>query len=200
LFARGRARRTVRFGRRAGVRIVLSDELARPIAGATLQVRTREVRVGAEWLLAPDVTTGTAGRATLLLSPGPSRLVRLEYRTHIGDAAPAAAGSVRLNVRAGVTLGVRPRRLRGGETMRLSGRLLAPPAYGVGKIVTLQARERGRWRDFQSARTRRGGRFSARYRFSQAAHGRFPLRAVARADGAYPYATGRSRVVKVRVR
>ena len=73
------------------------------------------------------------------------------------------------------------------------------PASGLGKIVTLQARERGRWRDFQSARTRRG-RFSARYRFSSTARGIFPIRAVARADAAYPYATGRSRTVRVRVR
>ena len=178
----------------------VSDEQGRPIAGAALQVRTRELSIGAEWLLAPDVTTGADGRATLLLEPGPSRRVRLEYRAHVGAAQPAAVDRVRLKVRAGVALKVRPRRLRGGRAIRLSGRLLAAPATGIGKIVTLQARERGRWRDFESARTRRRGRFSARYRFSRAARGSYPIRAVARADGAYPYATGRSRTVRVRVR
>lgn len=199
-FARGGARRTVGFGQRAGVRVAVSDELGRPIAGAALQVRTRELHLGAEWLLAPDVTTGAAGRAMLLLEAGPSRRVRLEYRAHIGDVQPAAVDRLRLNVRAGVTLTVRPRRLRGGRAIRLSGRLRDAPLKGIGKIVTLQAHERGRWRDFASARARRRGRFSARYRFSTAARGTFPIRAVARADAAYPYATGRSPTIHVRVR
>jgi hypothetical protein len=86
-----------------------------------------------------------------------------------------------------------------GQAIRMSGRLRDAPAGGLGKLVTLQARERGRWRDFQSARTRRAGRFSARYRFSRGARGTFPIRAVARADASYPYATGRSRAVRVRV-
>jgi hypothetical protein len=199
-FGRGGTRRTLRFGGRAYVRVTLTDELARPIAAAALQVRTRERRFGAEWQLAPDVTTGADGRATLRLEPGPSREVALEYRTHAGDAQPAATRSVRLDVRAGVTLVVRPRHLHGGGAVRMSGRLLAAPARGLGKLVTLQARERGRWRDFKSARTRRGGRFSARYRFSRSARGLFPIRAVARADASYPYATGRSPTVRVRVR
>jgi hypothetical protein len=82
----------------------------------------------------------------------------------------------------------------------MSGRLHAAPARGLGKVVTMQARERGRWRDFESARSRRGGRFSARYRFSRGARGTFPIRAVVRAEASYPYATGRSRAVRVRVR
>jgi hypothetical protein len=190
----------VRFGRGTQVRVAVADELARPIAGAALQVRTRELRSGAEWIVAPDITTAADGRATLLLAAGPSRRVLVEYRAHVGDAQPAAVDGVRLNVRAGVTLAVRPRRIRGGGVIRISGRLLAAPATGIGKIVTLQARERGHWRDFQSARTHRGGRFSATYRFSRAARGSFPIRAVVRADAGYPYATGRSRTVRVRVR
>jgi len=156
--------------------------------------------LGAEWALAPDVATGADGRAMLLLEPGPSRRVLLEYRAHVGDTQPAAVDRLRLDVRAGVTLTVRPRRLRSVRAIRLSGRLLAAPVSGSGKIVTLQAYERGRWRDFESARTRRRGRFSARYRFSRDARGTFPIRAVARADAAYAYATGRSRTVRVRVR
>jgi hypothetical protein len=77
--------------------------------------------------------------------------------------------------------------------------LLAAPATRLGKVITLQARERGRWRDFKSARTRRGGRFAARYRFTSSARGTFPIRAVARAEASYPYATGRSHAVRVHV-
>jgi hypothetical protein len=197
--AGGRTRRTVRFGRGAAVQLAVTGASAMPIAGAALQVRTREIRTGAEWAVAPDVTTGADGRALLQLAPGPSRRVRVEYRARVGDAQPAVAAAVRLAVRAGVTLTIRPRRLTGGRSIRLRGRLLAAPATGLGKVVTLQARERGRWRDFESARTARDGRFTARYRFSNDARGAFPIRAVARADASYPYATGRSRAVRVRV-
>jgi hypothetical protein len=199
-FRRHRSRRTVRFGRGAAVQVVLTDEQLQPIAGAGLQVRTREVRSGAEWSVLPAVTTGADGRALVRLAPGPSRRLLVEYRTHIGDERPAAADVVRLNVRAGVSLRVRPRRVHAGRVIRMRGRLRDAPARGLGKLVTLQARERGRWRDFESARTRRAGRFSARYRFSLGARGTFAIRAVARADGSYPYATGRSRAVWVRVR
>jgi hypothetical protein len=197
---RGGTRQTVGFGHGASVQIGITDESGRPIAGAALQVLTREARAGAEWALAPAVATGADGRAVLPLPAGPSRQIRVEYRALAGDAQPAATVRVRLDVRAGVTLRVRPRRLRGGHVIRLRGRLLAAPATRLGKIVTLQAYERGRWRDFKSARTRRGGRFATRYRFSSGARGTFPIRAVARADASYPYATGRSRPVRVRVR
>jgi hypothetical protein len=189
----------VRFGRGAAVRVVLTGEQGQPIAGAALQVRTRDVRSGAEWSVEPVVTTGADGRALVRLAPGPSRRLLVEYRTNIGDERPAAADVVRLDVRAGISLRVRPRRVHAGQAIRMSGRLRDAPAGGLGKLVTLQARERGRWRDFQSARTRRAGRFSARYRFSRGARGTFPIRAVARADASYPYATGRSRAVRVRV-
>jgi hypothetical protein len=198
-FARGRAARIVGFGRGASVAATLTDELGRPIAGAVLQVRTQELRAGADWAVAPDATTGPDGRIVLALPPGPSRRVRFEYRALIGAPQQVAADQVRLAVRAGVTLSVRPRQVSSGGTIRLRGRLRAVPATGLGKLVTLQARERGRWRDFQSARTRRGGRFRARYRFTPGARGSFPLRAVARSDASYPYATGRSQPVRVRV-
>ena len=199
-FRRHRSRRTVRFGRGAAVRVGLTGEQLQPIAGATLQVRTREVRSGAEWSVVPAVTTGADGRALVRLAPGPSRRLLVEYRTHVGDERPAAADIVRLNVRAGISLRVRPRHVHAGQAIRMSGRLRDAPAGELGKLVTLQARERGRWRDFESARTRRAGRFSARYRFSRGARGTFPIRAVARADASYPYATGRSRAVRVQVR
>jgi hypothetical protein len=197
--AHGRARRAVRFGRGAAVRVGLTDEAGRPIAAATLQVLTREARSGSEWRLAPGVTTGADGRALVGLTPGPSRRVRFEYRLHAADARPVVADEVRLDVRAGVTLKILPHRVRGGGSIRLRGRLLAAPATRLGMVITLQARERGRWRDFESARTRRGGRFATRYRFTSGAHGSFPIRALARAEASYPYATGHSRAVRIRV-
>jgi hypothetical protein len=192
--------RELGFGERTRLRIGLITADGRPIAGAAVQMLTRENRSGAEWKVAPALTTGPDGRAVVTLPAGPSRRIRIEYRTNVGDAEPAVTRAVKLAVRAGVTLRITPRHVRAGHSIRLRGRLLARPATRLGKIVTLQARERGRWRDFKSARTGGRGRFSTRYHFTSGARGTFPIRAVARADAAYPYATGRSHTVRVHVR
>jgi hypothetical protein len=58
-----------------------------------------------------------------------------------------------------------------------------------------------RWHTFATARaTGRHGRFHYRYRFTRT-YGRvtYRFRALARTDGAYPWATGASRTVSVRV-
>ena len=88
--AHGRARRAVRFGRGAAVRVGLTDEAGRPIAAATLQVLTREARSGSEWRLAPGVTTGADGRALVGLAAGPSRRVRFEYRLTPATRGPSS--------------------------------------------------------------------------------------------------------------
>ena len=198
--AGGRKRRTVGFGRAAVVRVRLTDAGGRAIAGAALQVFTREQRAGSEWRVAPAITTDAGGSAWLRLAPGPSRAIRIEYRALVGDPQPAAAARARLAVRAGVRLRIRPRQVRAGHSIQLRGRLRAAPSTRLGKVVTFQARERGRWRDFKSVRTGRRGRFHGRYRFSSRASGSFPIRAVVLADASYPYATGHSRAVRVRVR
>jgi hypothetical protein len=198
--AGGRTRRTVGFGRAAVVRVRLTAAGGSAIAGAALQVFTREQSAGSEWRVAPGITTGPDGSARLRLAPGPSRRIRVEYRALTGDAQPAAVGRARLAVRAGVTLRIRPRLVRAGHSIRLRGRLRAAPTTALGKVVTFQARERGRWRDFKSVRSGRRGRFHGRYRFTGRASGSFPIRAVALADASYPYATGHSRAVRVRVR
>ena len=196
---RGRARRTIGFGDAARMRVRLTDAGGRPIAGAALQVLTREARAGSDWRLAPappraPTAARWCGSRRARRAASGSRTARW-WAPPTPSRWPARA----LDVRAGVTLRISPRRARAGRTIRLRGRLKAPPATRLGKLITLQARERGRWRDFATARSRRGGRFAARYRFSGGARGVFPIRAVARADAAYPYATGQSRAVRVRV-
>jgi hypothetical protein len=63
-------------------------------------------------------------------------------------------------------------RLRGGYV---------PPR---GKLVELQATDRGRWRTFALVRSGRSGAFRYRYRFSGS--GRFAFRARVRFERAYP--------------
>ena len=95
-FARGRARRTVSFGRAAVLRVRLTDAGGGPIAGAALQVLTREARTGADWRVAPEAATGADGRARIRLAAGSSRQVVVGYRATVGDAQPVAVARARL--------------------------------------------------------------------------------------------------------
>lgn len=133
-----------------------------------------------------------------------SRRVRLSYRPDTGQPAEAAAAVLVLRVRAALRLRVSTANLPRGGTLRFAGRLVGGALPRLGKVVELQVRDRGghRWLTFRTLRVRgRSGRFRARYTFRRA---RGPLalefRARARADGAYPFATGASRPLRVRVR
>ena len=127
--------------------------------------------------------------------------MRFVYRSHLNDSVEAGGFGVRLRVPARVTLGPRRKSVPRGGTLRLSGRLLGRPLPAAGKLVELEARERGRWRQAATARTNPRGHFSVRYRFSRRARrATFPMRVRVRRDGSYPYAQGLSRTVRVRVR
>ena len=90
------------------------------------------------------------------------------------------------------------RRVRPGGRVRFRGRLKGGYVPRRGVLVVLQGHQRGfGWRTFKTVRARKG-RFKGSYRFVRAA-GRFRFRAVVREQPAYPWATGRSRPVTVRV-
>jgi hypothetical protein len=78
--------------------------------------------------------------------------------------------------------------------------VISRPRPRPGKLVVLQAFDRGRWRPLATARSRKRGRFSRTYRFTRTSRPRtFRFRARLPREAAYPYATGNSRVVRVRV-
>ena len=74
------------------------------------------------------------------------------------------------------------------------------PAGGV--LVELQVRSRGKWRTFAQPRADgRRGAWRYQYRFETVSGGaRFRFRARVRRQAGYPYATGHSRPITVRVR
>ncbi|MGI8781597.1 MAG: hypothetical protein ACR2L8_15775 [Solirubrobacteraceae bacterium] len=196
----GKRRMTVGYGRPGTMLARLTDEHQRPITGAQLQVLTRSLRRGARLERGADATTGDDGRVRIAVPRGPSRIVRVEYRARSGDAEPVAAARARFQVRARVRLRARPRHVRAGGSVRFTGTVRGRPRSQPGKLIELQGRDRGRWRTFATTRTAGNGRFAYRYRFSPAAYGRFRLRAVARSESSYPFATGRSRILGVEVR
>lgn len=194
---RGRASRTVRYGRAATLvgKAVRPD--GSPAAGAEILV----LEGGGPLAEVGRATAGADGGFGFRVPPGASRTLRAAFRAAATDEALACSATVQLHVRAGVTLKSTPRRPRARRLVRFSGRVLGGPIPARGKLLVLQAFERGRWRTFKSARSDRRGRWVSRYRFTRAAHGRsFRIRVVARREARYPYSLGWSRTIRVRVR
>jgi hypothetical protein len=146
--------------------------------------------------------TRADGRFTLVLPRNASsRTLLLRYRSHVNDTVAAAERGLRLNVRAGVRLAVSPRVAARGRSVRLIGRLVGRPLPPHGKVVELQARSPGEaWITFRTIRASRSGRFATRYTFRRGGPARYLMRARVREADDYPFATGTSHAVGVRVR
>jgi hypothetical protein len=137
------------------------------------------------------------------LPPGTSRSVLVSFHGG-GGLAPTHHRPLALRVRAGVSLTAAPRSLRTGERVTLSGRVRAGAARipARGKLVTIQYLDRagGRWRPALVVRTGARGRFKARYRFRYVTGvARIRLRATALPEAGWPYASGSSAAVTVKV-
>jgi len=102
--------------------------------------------------------------------------------------------------RARVTLRVAPKYTSGQRNFRFSGRLLGGHIPRGGKKLVLQARQgRGSWREFSVIRTGPDGRFHASYALQFLGPGRWQVRVLCKGEGGYPFATGTSNAVGVRV-
>jgi hypothetical protein len=188
------------FGRAHVVRGRLRTADGAPIANAAVDVVSRTTAVDARELgkrVGPR--TGSDGSWYLVLPRRvSSRDVTFRYHSHANDTIASATASVRLRVRAGVRLTIRPRRARQGQAIRFNGRLLGGPLPRGGKQIVLMARSsRGAWVRFNVVRTDRRGRFRARYRFQQPGAAVFRFRALSLSEAAYPYLAGGSNVVRV---
>lgn len=173
---------TVRYRSRAVIRGKLTGEGGAPISGAVLEA-TSVARDRSADIAGGEVTTGKDGRFRYRISRGPSRTVAFEYRSHFGDERPAATAEVDLNVRAGVKISRKGRRLR--------GRLLGGPIPEAGVKVKLQRRRGRKWKTFKRLRSNEEA-FAARVRSGGL------IRALVPRQPRYPYANGASRAVKGR--
>jgi hypothetical protein len=170
----------------AGTMLLLNSQVDRPGAPAKFG-RT-------------PVTVDAAGRFSYRVPTGPSRTLRFAQLVP-GASAYACSAPLKVNVKATSSLKASPRTIRAGARVRFSGRLEGGYVPPGGKVIELQAHERGRWRSITTLRTNAKGAFSYRYRFSfRAAGTTFPVRVRIRHEGTYPFALGYSKRVKVRVR
>jgi Bacterial Ig domain len=200
---KARSRLTVGYGKGALLRGRLVTPQGGPIGGATLLVSSRVLagNRGFRDITGAKVVTGADGGFVYRVPKGASRQVRIAYRAYSHDTAFAAQRLFSLRTRAGVRLSVSPSRVRNGGRVRFRGRLRGGPKPRAGVLVVLQAREGGHWRSFRTVRTtRKGGRFSTRYRFTRTGRPTtFRFRALVRKQIGYAYSTGTSPSRRVRV-
>jgi hypothetical protein len=198
---RRRAVRHVRFGTTAVVTGRLRSRAGTPIGGARLQVYSRLDRLGVRERAVATVTTRANGRYRWVAPRGPSRFIRVGYRPYGSDTVDTASVELKLAVRAGVALQVTPRRVANRGRVTFRGRLLGGPGR-VGAQLTIEAVGR----DVRSRvpvttlRTDARGRFRFSYRFLRSfAPFTYRFRARLMRQASYPYASGVSRIVTVRI-
>jgi hypothetical protein len=173
------------------------------LAGRSLRVVSRPSRGAVARHRVETVDTGRHGGFRLVLPPGPSRRITVNYLGERGFAGARRAG-LALRVRAAVALNATPHALRTGQSLHLWGRVRArgAPLPRRGKLVAIQYYEtetRG-WRPVLVTRSDHNGRFRTRYRFRYVTGtAKIRLRAIALAEERWPYAPGASSPITVRV-
>jgi hypothetical protein len=179
------------------VRGRLLSEGHAPLAHTGLCVSEQPKVADGQITPASNLTTDQQGRFTYRVSRGPSRTLYFVHRV----AGGAVASALNLNVRAPVRLARHRRTLHNGQTLTFRGHLGNTPFTSSGLLVELQA-QRGR-RHFQTfgvTHTNNRGQFRFPYTFTRTAGVQhYHIRAQLPAQRTYPFATGWSHPITVRV-
>lgn len=193
---RKRQRARVRFRSLVAVRGKLTAESGRALGGRRVAV---ELVAADGTVRLPDAHTDAEGGIALVLRARRSAAVRLRFA---GDGTALPSGhELTLRVPAPVTIRAPRRAVRPGRRVAFRGRVRGGAIPRRGKLVEIQAHFRGRWRTISAVRSARGGRWRFPYRFNSAGRrARYRFRVRVPAEGGYPFAPGRSRVVRVLVR
>ena len=195
-------RRTLDYGDRAGIRGRLLNSSGAPIGGAKLALLTRDLRTGAPLVPRTTLTTAADGSFRTTVIASASRLLQVAWLSRANDVRFAANGYLTLRARADARLSVSTRRPRVGRSFTISGKLKGVSRGGVTVIVQGRARGSRRYATFADTTASSTGTFRVRYRFrDRASRGRqFVFRARIRPTERFPYETGYSQTVTVRVR
>ena len=203
LAAAGKAGSALRVGPGARTRVEgrLVTRSGQPLADREVEV-IQDPAIGTR-RISKTVTTDRAGRFRSGLFSRVSHSVSVRF-----GGTPRLLGSFSgpfdLRVRAKVLFRARPRRLRTGDLVTFTGRVLPGPAArrARGNLVKVEYFERSarRWRPVQVTRVRAGGQFRTDYRFRYVTGmARIRFRAELVAARGFPYATTASKPVTVRV-
>ena len=172
----------------------------KPMPGTQLEVWRRLDLDGAQWARIGTVSTSRSGRFSYRARRGPARVIRFRYAGT--NTIRGRNGDVALRVRASTTFRPSRRTVINGEYVTLRGRLQGGWIPAAGALVELQVRTRGQWRTFAQPRAdAKSGLWAYRYRFETVRGGAsFRFRARVRRQPGFPFTTGSSRPVRIRVR
>ena len=168
-----------------------------PLAGAEVQILSRgaaspEQRIGV-------ARTDGSGRYVFVTRAQSNSILRMVYA-----GSPTTLPSQRevtVLVSAASTIRARPRQVRNGQAVTFVGRLRSLPAPAAGKLVELQVVLSGRWQTFRTIRSGPDGTWHVRYRFRRSCGLlRYRFRALVPAETGYPFGSGHTRALGVRVR
>jgi hypothetical protein len=202
-FGRRRSQRvkTVGYGASATLRGELTNVAGDDIVGAIVSIESRVTRRGSAWRLAGTATTDRRGRFAFRPTVGPTRSLRIAYRAQTLDDQPSAVAEARLQVRAGVRLTVRPKRVTSRGRIVFSGGLRGGPGRPDTQVAIYAVGRRGREKvPVTILRADRKGHFRFAYRFRRSfAPFTYRFQAVVRRQQGYPYVTGSSPAVAVHI-
>jgi hypothetical protein len=194
-----KTRLTSAFGRSQAItgRLLAPGGVA--ISGAQIAVSALPSYAGALSSAMRGAVTGTDGTFVLKLPARlSSRTIELSYTAHADESLPVTVRTLKLAVRAPVSVRITPRSAPSEGTIRFRGRLPAGPLPRGGKPLILEARSgRGPWIEFHVIRTDRHGHFSSSYRFKFPGPAVYQFRVLCEQEADYPYAAGSSRVLTV---
>jgi hypothetical protein len=187
------------YGQLVRVRGTLKSPEGNPLEGVEVQAWTQIKDGVTPPRLIATVKTSRKGAFSFLVRKGPSRSIKVRY----GGTSQirSATENLNLNVRSKTSMRPNHRRRVNGESVRFHGRLKTGRIPQHGKLVEVQVWVRGKWRTFAATRAGRKGSWAYGYRFDGTRGNQtYRFRAKVPPETGYPFATGRSGVVRVRVR
>ena len=175
-------------------RATVTGQIAGAGAGVVVNLLSRERRSGAAAVVAATAVTGADGSYSLAVAGGTVAAVARRVACNPPARASCCSKALDIRVPARATLKASPRSVRAGSRVRLTGRLLGGRVPARGKLIDVQARERGAGgRSPRCAAARRGRSRRDTGSAASAPRKTYPMRVRVRPDAAYPFAVGYSR-------
>jgi hypothetical protein len=207
---KGRQVRNVAHGETTVMVGRIVNENGQPIVGGVVTIEERPFIPGggpmkgvafAPVIPAKPVKTDAEGNFRYVIPPKHSRIIRFGYKARTSDRDFSAVEDLTLIVRSKASLKADRSRLRNGQSVTFSGRLLGGMVPPTGVEVVLQAQTSRGWMSFKTIRTNASGRYASRYRFTATSGTRtYRFRAQVKSDSGYPWAASTTRSISVQVR
>ena len=179
---------------------VLHEPSGAYVAGAQLELLQQASYTGAPLVPIATTTTNPTGGWTFNVPKGPSRLLRVAWRSHALDAGYAAQLEYHENVLADIALKA-PRRVRVGTLFAFRGKLTGGYIPAERNYLQIKIFYDGKWRTIETVHTNHNGSFTYLYAFAQGArHHSYRFLATIHYSSTYPFLANTSDEVRVRVR